>query len=124
MRAKGVVERFDGCYILLTLRITGHERMRHGHPLHWCVGCVGCGGPFKATYTYFDNGREILRLDNMRLHLQCGKEITSANIHAKIGEVDLCEICLKEAYLEYMRLIEKQVPSRRGGFRTLGEYDS
>lgn len=54
----------------------------------------------------------------------CKKEITSTNIYAKIGEVDLCEICLKEAYLEYMRLIEKQVPSRRGGFRALGEYDS
>lgn len=37
----------------------------------------------------------------------CKKEITSADIHAKIGKVDLCEICLKEAYLEYMRLIEK-----------------
>lgn len=30
-------------------------RMHHGHPLH---GCIGCGGPFKATYTYFDTGRE------------------------------------------------------------------
>jgi hypothetical protein len=30
-------------------------RMHHGHPLH---GCLGCSGPFKATYTYFDTRRE------------------------------------------------------------------
>lgn len=29
-------------------------RMHPGHPLH---GCVGCAGPFRATYTYFDAPR-------------------------------------------------------------------
>ena len=30
-------------------------KMHPGHPLH---GCIGCDGAFKATYTYFDRGRE------------------------------------------------------------------
>jgi hypothetical protein len=30
-------------------------RLHPGHQLH---GCIGCSGPFKATYTYFDTGRE------------------------------------------------------------------
>lgn len=30
-------------------------RVHPGHPLH---GCIGCSGPFKATYTYFDTSRE------------------------------------------------------------------
>lgn len=30
-------------------------KMHHGHPLH---GCIGCDGPFRATYTYFDTPRE------------------------------------------------------------------
>lgn len=30
-------------------------RMHPGHPLH---GCLGCSGPFKAAYTYFDPPRE------------------------------------------------------------------
>lgn len=30
-------------------------RLHPGHPLH---GCLGCSGPFKATYSYFDTGRE------------------------------------------------------------------
>lgn len=29
-------------------------RMHPGHPLH---GCLGCDGPFRATYTYFDPPR-------------------------------------------------------------------
>ncbi len=39
-------------------------------------------------------------------------------------EKDICAICFKELYLEYMRIFEGQIPSRRGGFRKLGEYDS
>ena len=27
-------------------------KMHHGHPLN---NCLGCGGPFRATYTYFDS---------------------------------------------------------------------
>lgn len=30
-------------------------RIHPGHPLH---RCIGCSGPFKATYKYFDTGRE------------------------------------------------------------------
>lgn len=30
------------------------EKMHPGHPLH---GCIGCNGPFRATYTYFDSSR-------------------------------------------------------------------
>ena len=30
-------------------------KMHPGHPLH---GCIGCNGPFRATYTYFDPPRE------------------------------------------------------------------
>ena len=30
------------------------ERVHPGHPLHRCLGCEG---PFKATYTYFDHYR-------------------------------------------------------------------
>ena len=30
-------------------------KMHRGHPLH---GCLGCSGPFKATYTYFDTRRD------------------------------------------------------------------
>lgn len=29
-------------------------QMHPGHPLH---SCIGCDGPFKATYTYFDEPR-------------------------------------------------------------------
>jgi hypothetical protein len=29
-------------------------KMHPGHPLH---SCLGCGGPFRATYTYFDPPR-------------------------------------------------------------------
>lgn len=29
-------------------------KMHPGHPLH---GCLGCRGPFRATYTYFDEPR-------------------------------------------------------------------
>lgn len=29
-------------------------QMHRGHPLH---NCIGNEGPFKATYTYFDRGR-------------------------------------------------------------------
>jgi hypothetical protein len=29
-------------------------QMHTGHPLH---GCLGCSGPFRATYTYFDAPR-------------------------------------------------------------------
>jgi hypothetical protein len=29
-------------------------KMHPGHPLH---GCIGCDGPFRATYTYFDPPR-------------------------------------------------------------------
>jgi len=29
-------------------------KIHTGHPLH---GCMGCSGPFKATYTYFDSPR-------------------------------------------------------------------
>jgi hypothetical protein len=32
-----------------------HARIHPGHPLH---GCIGCAGPFRATYTYLDKGRE------------------------------------------------------------------
>ncbi len=30
-------------------------KIHKGHPLH---SCIGCSGPFKASYTYFDSGRE------------------------------------------------------------------
>lgn len=30
-------------------------KMHPGHPLH---GCIGCDGPFRATYSYFDPPRE------------------------------------------------------------------
>ena len=29
-------------------------KMHPGHPLH---SCIGCDGPFKATYTFFDSAR-------------------------------------------------------------------
>ena len=29
-------------------------QIHEGHPLH---SCIGCDGPFKATYTYFDEPR-------------------------------------------------------------------
>lgn len=29
-------------------------KTHHGHPLH---SCLGCDGPFRATYTYFDPPR-------------------------------------------------------------------
>lgn len=29
-------------------------QMHTGHPLH---GCLGCSGPFRATYTYYDPPR-------------------------------------------------------------------
>jgi len=29
-------------------------KIHPGHPLH---SCIGCSGAFKATYTYFDQGR-------------------------------------------------------------------
>lgn len=29
-------------------------KIHEGHPLH---GCIGCDGPFQATYTYFDEPR-------------------------------------------------------------------
>lgn len=29
-------------------------KMHPGHPLHRCIGCEG---PFRATYTYFDSPR-------------------------------------------------------------------
>ena len=31
-------------------------QMHKGHPLHTCLGC---GEPFKATYTYFDPARSV-----------------------------------------------------------------
>lgn len=37
---------------------------------------------------------------------------------------DICVECLKKLHLEYMRVVEKQVPTRRGGFRSLGEIDT
>jgi len=30
-------------------------KMHKGHPLH---GCIDCGGPFRATYTYYDSCRD------------------------------------------------------------------
>jgi hypothetical protein len=32
-------------------------KMHKGHPLH---NCLGCSGPFRATYTYFDNIRDYI----------------------------------------------------------------
>jgi hypothetical protein len=33
-------------------------KMHTGHPLH---GCLGCSGPFRATYTYYDSPRRYGR---------------------------------------------------------------
>lgn len=44
-------------------------------------------------------------------------------LHA-FKKVHICDKCFGELNLEYLRIYHKQVPSRRGGFRTLGEYDS
>jgi hypothetical protein len=30
-------------------------RVHVGHPLH---ACIGCDGPFKSSYTFFDNQRQ------------------------------------------------------------------
>lgn len=60
----------------------------------------------------------------------CEKEIkdkTSSGSGTVMGK-DACPACLtllhKEVDLEYRRVIHSEVPSRRGGFRQLGEYDS
>jgi hypothetical protein len=53
----------------------------------------------------------------------CEEEIKDATRagHGTIGKVDLCHKCMKAANLEYERVIHNRVPTRRGGFRTLGE---
>lgn len=53
----------------------------------------------------------------------CQGEIKDSLKAGRIGELDLCEKCLKEAYLEHERVVHGRVPTRRGGFRQLGEYD-
>lgn len=47
--------------------------------------------------------------------------------HIKRLDLDLCPECLKALWAdvekEHRRVIHGQVPSRRGGYRQLGEYD-
>ncbi len=35
--------------------IAKEAKIHKGHPLH---GCIGCGGPFRATYTFFDRNKD------------------------------------------------------------------
>lgn len=53
----------------------------------------------------------------------CKSFIDGADGSGRIGDLDLCIVCLKTAFLEYKRIVEKEVPDRRGGFRQLGMYD-
>jgi len=41
----------------------------------------------------------------------------------KVHELDLCAACLQLAYIEFQRVVNREVPTRRGGYRKLGEYD-
>lgn len=53
----------------------------------------------------------------------CGSPINNAHSHGSVKEKDFCQSCLVTLHREYMRVIEHQVPDRRGGWRMLGEYD-
>jgi hypothetical protein len=50
-------------------------QMHLGHPLH---GCIGCSGPFCATYTYFDqprhNGRFASRTQTWAMIARLNKD--------------------------------------------------
>ena len=65
------------------------------------------------------------------------KEVTTVTIHCDLckeelkapskwitaGDFDICKECFDALQLEGKRVFEGLVPSRRGGFRQLGEYD-
>lgn len=57
----------------------------------------------------------------------CKGKIGSPFDSAQICGMDTCKPCLEQLHneveLEYRRLIKGEVPSRRGGWRKLGEYD-
>lgn len=60
----------------------------------------------------------------------CKAEIRDRTLagSAEINGADYCPGCLENLYKQvrdaYFRLMLGEVPSRRGGYRRLGEYDS
>ena len=57
----------------------------------------------------------------------CGCDLKDSDKFAALKSMDLCVACLTELRGEvekaWHRVVKNEVPTRRGGYRTLGEYD-
>lgn len=53
----------------------------------------------------------------------CDAPIVDWTKCGKLGDRDFCRECLEKLHVEWRRVVKGEVPSRRGGFRQLGEYD-